>query len=93
LHPAHVANKTTFAIKAAMNNFEVDLNGLKRLGKEFLDALPTATIEEADNGFKCFTLAYLNGKFDERELLQAEILLQIMSRKFIQREIELGADE
>ena len=76
-----------------MNNFEVDLDGLKRLGKEFLDALPTATIEEADNGFKCFSLAYLNGNFTDLEQHQAAILLQIISRKFVQREIELGANE
>jgi len=34
-----------------INTLQVDFNGLKRLGKDFLDALPTANIEELDAGF------------------------------------------
>lgn len=73
-----------------VSTLQPDLNGLKRLGKEFLDALPTANLEEADAGFKCFSLAYINGDFNEREQLQAEILLKIMSRKLMEREVELA---
>ncbi len=69
----------------------LDLNGLKRLGKEFLDALPNATLEEADAGFKCFSLAYLNADFaNDLELNQAAILLQILSKKLIEKEVSCG---
>lgn len=76
-----------------ISDYKTDFDGLKHLGKEFLDALPTATIEEADAGFKCFSLAYLNGNFDEREALQAAMLLQIISKKFILREVELAGSD
>ena len=76
-----------------ISDYKTDFDGLKRLGKEFLDALPTATIEEADAGLKCFQLAYLNGDFTENEQLQAAMLLKIISKKFIIREVELcGSD-
>lgn len=75
-----------------INTLQVDFDGLKRLGKDFLDALPTANIEEADAGFKCFSLAYLNGNFDKRDQHQAAILMQIISRKYVMREIELGEE-
>lgn len=72
-----------------VNTLQTDFNGLKRLAKEFLDALPTANIEEADAGFKCFSLAWLHGDFSTLEKLQADILLQIISKKYMLREIEL----
>jgi len=75
-----------------ISDYKTDFDGIKRLAKEFLDALPTANIEEADNGLKCFQLAYLNGEFTEAEQYQAAILLQIISKKFLHREAELVGD-
>ena len=77
---------------STVDTYETDFDGLKRLGKEFLAALPTANIDEADAGLKCFQLAYLNGKFTEAEQYQAAILLQIISMKFLRREEELVGD-
>lgn len=59
----------------------------KRLGKEFLDALPTSTEEEAEAGFKCFTIAYLHGDFNETEQYQASIVVQIIGKKLLQKEM------
>jgi len=75
-----------------ISDYQTDFDGLKRLAKEFLDALPTATIEEAVAGLNCFQLAYLNGEFTESEQDQSEILLQIISKKFLHREAELVGD-
>lgn len=75
------------------NDFKTDFDGLKRLGKEFLDALPTSNIDEADNGLKCFQLAYLNGNFSDVEQHQAELLLHIVSKQFIIHEAKLVGDE
>ena len=75
--------------ETTISDYKTDFDGIKRLAKEFLDALPTANIEEADNGLKCFQLAYLSGKFSEADQYQAAILLQIITMKFIAREAEL----
>lgn len=59
----------------------VDFDGLKKLGKQFLDALPTANAEEAEAGWKCFVLAWLNCEYSRPgEEIQGEALLRIMSR-------------
>jgi hypothetical protein len=68
-----------------MATIKTDWAGLQRMGKEFLDALPTATEEEADAGFKCFALAYLGMEGDEREVFLALQLLKIISRKMLER--------
>lgn len=70
-----------------------DLPGLKRMAKDFLDALPTATLEEADAGLKCFHLGYLNLEANDLERYQATILFQLISRKYTEREAELLAQE
>jgi hypothetical protein len=74
-----------------MNSIQVDFLGLKKLGKEFIDALPTADIDAVDAGFKCFSLAYLGCEYaNSGEQLQARYLIQIIGRAMVKREIELG---
>lgn len=56
---------------------------LKRLAKDFLDALPTATPDERDAGWKCFSLAYLQFDGSEIDRHQAAILLTLICRQHI----------
>lgn len=68
-----------------------DWKSLKQLGKELLDALPTANPNEAEAGFKCFALAFISANFStSNEELQAHILMNIMSKKKIEHEIQFG---
>jgi hypothetical protein len=72
-----------------MNNptIPTDFAGLKRLGKDFLDLLPTATLEEADNGWKCFGIAFLECDLKPHEEVQARALFSILSRKRLEHEL------
>lgn len=72
---------------AAVSYDNMSFLEFKKLGKELLDALPDASLEEADAGFKCLTLAYLNGNFSEIDQYQASIVLQIIGRKVLQKEM------
>lgn len=58
---------------------------LKTMAGEFFRALPTASDEEADSVFKCLTLGYLGLEGSRRDLVQAELLMQIASRKMLER--------
>lgn len=71
----------------------------QRLGKDFLDALPTATADEAAAGWKCVGLAYLACTYDEKDPLQvnaqqvqAPALMRILARKYMERQFELEAE-
>jgi hypothetical protein len=70
-----------------VTTFQTDWKGLQRIGKAFLDALPQANLEEVEKGFNCFILHYLEliPKSDN-ELLRAQYLVQIIGKKYIQRE-------
>lgn len=69
-----------------MPTIETDLPGLKRLGKELLDALPTANAEEVEAGWKCVSLAYLGVKLASKaEEVQAVALFKIISAKVLER--------
>lgn len=69
-----------------------DLAGLKQLGKEYLDALPTATPEELAAGWNCFSLAYLGAKLPSRvDEIQATALFNIVSKKMLARQQEQEA--
>ena len=72
---------------------------LQRLGKDFLDALATATQEEAAAGWKCIGLAYLACTYDETDPLQvnaqqvqAPALMRLLARKYMERQFELEAE-
>lgn len=71
------------------NPLATDWPGLKRMAKDFLDALPTATLEQADNGLKCFNLGYLNLEANDLDRYQASLLFQLIGRKFLEREGQL----
>ena len=68
---------------------QVDFNGLKQLGKDFLDLLPTSNLEEADNGWKCFGIAFLECDLKPHEEVQARALFSILSRKMLEHEFRL----
>jgi hypothetical protein len=63
---------------------------LKQMGGEFFRALPDATEEEAEQGFKCLTLGYFGLECAPHEQYQAEILLQLASRKLDERALVAG---
>lgn len=70
---------------------DIDIDTLKKMGEELLNALPTSTPNEVENGFKLFSIAYLNAKFDnDRDSLQASILMSIIGKKKIEHEITYG---
>lgn len=49
--------------------------------KEFFDALPDSTREEADAGFKCLVLMYFGLDGTERDIYEACIVVKIAGRK------------
>ena len=77
-------------------SIETNFDGLKRMSKEFFDAMPTANLEELENGMKCFGLAYLGCEFPddvrgrcERDAA-APALLRIVTRAYLDRQIQLS---
>lgn len=67
-----------------MSTIQTDYAGLRRLAKELLDALPSATLEEAASGLKCFQLAYLGMKEGSAiEMHEAPFLFVIITRAAI----------
>jgi hypothetical protein len=77
---------------------ETNFDGLKRMSKEFIDALPTLNSEGLENGFKAFGLAYLGCEFTNDDLGKinrdsaAPALFRVISDLYLKRmaEIELG---
>lgn len=55
------------------------------MGGEFFRALPGATEEEAEQGFKCLALGYFGLECAPHEQYQAELLLQLAGRKMDER--------
>ena len=49
--------------------------------KEFLDALPTASQESAENGFKCLSIMYLNLEGTNADLVMSSQKLDWAGRK------------
>ncbi len=80
-------------------SIECDFEGFKRLARDFMQAAPTARLDELDNGWKCLGLAYLGCKHDDTPLGRfyeantAPRVLQMASKVFMQREAELLAAE
>lgn len=75
-----------------MPTIVTNLAGLKSMSKEFLDALPTATPEELDAGWNCFSLAYLGAELPTRtEEVQATALFNIVSKRMLARQQEQAA--
>lgn len=57
---------------------------LRQMAGEFFRALPDATDDEAEAGFKCLSLGYIGLEASGIERHQAELLIQIASRKMIE---------
>lgn len=73
---------------------DIDYDNLKKLGKEFLDALPTATPNEVENGFKLFSIAYLNSKIEnENDAYRASILMEMVGKKKLEHEFDHGSPD
>jgi len=73
-----------------MDAFEVDLDEFKRMTKDLLDAIPTLNYDELQNGFKCLSLAYLNGNFTESDTVIAVSYLNYVGARVTRREAELS---
>jgi hypothetical protein len=58
---------------------------LKQMAGEFFRALPEATDEEAEAGLKCLSLGYLGLEANALDQHQAELLMQIVGRKVVER--------
>lgn len=77
------------------STIQTDWEGLKRMSKEFFDALPSLDEAGLENGFKAFSLAYLGCRFPDdalgrsRELAAAPALMRIVSRQYFSRLHEL----
>lgn len=66
-----------------MATIETNYAGLKRLAKQFIDALPGAAEDEAEAGWHCFALAYLGARFNGSvEESQAAALYSAMARLY-----------
>lgn len=76
-----------------MATIETDYAGLKRLAKQFIDALPGATEEEAEAGWHCFALAYLgvrlNGPVEEA---QAAALYSALAQLYLRWQAHPAAE-
>lgn len=72
-----------------MATLECTFEEFKRASKEFYDAVPTLNSDELDNAFKALGLMYL-GMYEEKWQHSAVILLEMMSRRHLERELELN---
>ena len=74
-----------------------DFDGLKRMARELLDALPALDHDGVENGLKAFGLAYLGCEFPDdlrgraNRDAAAPALFRIVQREVLQRQIELDA--
>lgn len=72
-----------------MSTLECSWEEFKRASKEFYDAAPMLNADELDNAFKALGLMYF-GMNDERWHHSAVTLLNMMSRRCIEREFQLS---
>ncbi len=72
-----------------------DYEGLRRMGSEFLKAIPTLNADELDSGFACMGLAYLGCDFGASPMAEvhrtssAPALMRLVARAVTQRQVEL----
>ncbi len=79
-----------------MSTIVINFEDLKKMAREYLDALPQLGVDEADNGFKAFTLAYqgcefpsdLPGRADKE--WGAPGLVRIVNREYNNRLFEIA---
>lgn len=62
--------------------------GLKRIAADFMQAIPDCkTIEELDNGWKCFGLAYLGCQYASKaEEVMAPALFRFVAKRYNEAE-------
>lgn len=78
---------------------QTDFEGVKKLASEFLKALPTLNLDELENGWKCFVLAYLGCEYPDDFIGQtnrhgcAPALYRIVSREHLNRWMRLRVEE
>ena len=68
--------------------FECTFEEFKKLAKEFRESANTMNLEELDNAWKCLSLHYLGMK-EEHWRHSASIVLQLETRTYVAREIQL----
>ena len=74
-----------------MSTIQVPYQEFRQMVSTFCKELDTFDYDEMDNAHKCVVLAYFGlGDITEREQLEAEILLKITSKKFIEHEYQLN---
>lgn len=62
----------------------LDFEGLKKLAKSFLNRLPGASSNSIENGWKMFSLAYLNTQMTAREVASdGPALFQVIRREYL----------
>lgn len=71
-----------------MPTLECTWEEFKRASKEFYDAAPTLNLDELDNAFNALGLMYY-GMNDDKWQHSAVALLNMMSRVYFEREMEL----
>lgn len=80
-----------------MSTIKTDFEELKRMAKEFNDAMPTLDREGLENGMKAFSLACLGCEYPDTLVghanrdAEAPALFRIVSRAYIARQSELDA--
>lgn len=72
-----------------MSTFECTWEEFKKYSREFTEAAPTLNIDELDNMHKGLTLMYFGMK-EEMWLCSAAIVLEMSSRTYLKREMELS---
>jgi len=65
----------------------------KKMAVEFHQMAPDLDYDELDNAFKCLTLAYFNLKCDPMWKGSSVIVMEMATKDFMQREMELMAAE
>lgn len=68
--------------------FKPNYEGLKRMAADFMKAIPSCqTIEELDNGWKCFGIAYLGCQYESKaEEVMAPALFRFVCKKYNEAE-------
>lgn len=60
------------------------MNDLKKAAKSFLDRIPSATTESLENGWKMFSLIYMNTQMDDREReSEGPALFRIIHQRYV----------
>ena len=82
-----------------MSTITTDFNSLKKMAKEFFDAVHSLNRDELENAFKAFGLAYIGCEYPDdfmgnidREA-NAPALFRIVQREYLARIIDLEDDE